>query len=307
MTDLNLNLKAKIGCEYRLRTERNGVVTQETPPCFNLITDYGMNAVSRTSGWPLYAQVGSGSATPAFTDIALQSRIATAENSVAFTPSIDTVGRWLLLEKTFTFPAGTATGNISEVGIGAASTTNLISRALIVDGLGNPTSISVLADEDLVLTYKLWVKQPTADFTGTVDGKTFVVRAAVANRTTSGSGRFRGFWGENAWSKGLFEWSARNDRAAVYDGAIGSITAEPSGASLSVPASLISSLGYVADSYTNEISIALGSNEANFATGISAVAWAMGVCCWQMSIDPPLAKASPQTARINVTTTWARE
>jgi hypothetical protein len=55
------------------------------------------------------------------------------------------------------FPAGVATGNISEVGSAfrqttPTSATPLCSRALVLDGLGNPTTFEVLADEELQLT-----------------------------------------------------------------------------------------------------------------------------------------------------------
>tara|TARA_Y100000780_G_C13653830_1_gene405743 strand:+ start:592 stop:1524 length:933 start_codon:yes stop_codon:yes gene_type:complete len=307
MTTINANLTAQVGCQYILQTRKGGVVTKETPPCFNVITDYGMNAFASGTGALQYCHVGSGNATPAFTDIALQSRIASVRDTGRMEPSIDTVGRWLLLEKTFTFPAGTATGNISEVGVGRSETTNLASRALVVDGSGDPTTITVLADEDLVVTYRIWVKQPTGDFTGTADGKTYTVRAARANASTQGSGSFQGYWGENQYTQDLFEWADGNQRFAVYDGALGSVTGLPSGSSDAISSSAITASAYVADSYTNEITAAISSALGNFATGISAVAWSQGICAWQMSIDPPLVKVSPQTARIAVTTTWARD
>lgn len=307
MTTINANLNAKVGCQYILQTRKSGVVTKETAPCFNIVTDYGLNAFANGSGAFSYCHAGSGNAAPAFTDVALQSRLASAYNTSPLEPTVDTVDRWLLLEKTFTFPAGAATGNISEVGVGRSETANLVSRALVVDGSGDPSTITVLADEDLVVTYRFWVKQPTADFSGDVDGRDFVVRACRANSTTGGSGYFRGFWGGNADFRGLFEWASANQLAAIYDGAVGAITGEPAGSVESITSGNIAQPAYVADSHTNEIIATIPSGQGNFATGISAFTWAHGVCCWQMGIDPPLVKVSPQTARIAVTTTWSRD
>lgn len=52
------------------------------------------------------------------------------------------------------FGQGAAAGNLSEVGVGR-SATDLFSRALIVDGGGNPTTITVLPDEYLTVVYEL--------------------------------------------------------------------------------------------------------------------------------------------------------
>lgn len=59
------------------------------------------------------------------------------------------------------FGEGVAAGIVAEVGAGwAASGDTLFSRALITDGAGNPTTITVLSDEYLTVIYELrrfWV------------------------------------------------------------------------------------------------------------------------------------------------------
>jgi hypothetical protein len=120
----------------------------------------------RQSAWRFF--VGSGSAPPSVTDNQLQTQIGSASNSSTNVnnPNVK-VGSDYFCSNTGTaeWALGAIVGNISEIGVNMRNDTannTLDSRALIVDGLGNPTTITVTAQDQLVVRYTLRFKIPTA-------------------------------------------------------------------------------------------------------------------------------------------------
>jgi hypothetical protein len=74
---------------------------------------------------------------------------------------------WVTVGKRFN--EGTLAGNYSEIGIFTANNnTSAVALSLILDGSGNPTTITVLADEilDVVYTRRLYVER--GDWTGSI-------------------------------------------------------------------------------------------------------------------------------------------
>lgn len=73
---------------------------------------------------------------------------------------------------TYTFNQGQLSGNISELGVNFDNDTTLNvvhSRALVVDAQGDPTTISVGVDEQLILTYELFMEASIDPVVHTVD------------------------------------------------------------------------------------------------------------------------------------------
>lgn len=107
-----------------------------------------------------YISVGSGSSTPTVTQSTLDSIIATTDRNKSYTYGYvaagggdPAYGRTIFEVQ---FARGVAAGNISEMGATWKNDGSvLFSRALIKDGGGTPTSITVLADEFLTVTYEL--------------------------------------------------------------------------------------------------------------------------------------------------------
>lgn len=146
--------------KYKADTDE---LIQEIGPFDNLITNQGLNRV----GTDVFGQnifIGTGTTVPTVADTQLV-------NYLNYTGSYAPSGAWnvALLRGgppdywvqgagTWRFPAGAATGTLTEVGIGwgtTASTHRVSSRALIVDSTGSPISITVLPDEYLDVTYAL--------------------------------------------------------------------------------------------------------------------------------------------------------
>ncbi len=209
MSEININIGVK--GRYRIFKKRDGHITHDTGWFDNLITNQGMDYLTTGVLYLNACQVGTSSTAPQFTDVALGSRIAGITGFTLET-TIDSTNRYAIHKKTYTFFAGTATGNISEVGVGTAGTGNvLFSRALILDSFGVPTTITVLADEDLVVIYELYIKQPTGDFTATVSSKSVTVRACLVNSNYTPRGW--GMWGSQGEQ---FVATASNTTHAMY-------------------------------------------------------------------------------------------
>jgi len=165
------NLNTQVAGEYKLvavqpdGTER--ILANWFP---NLITNAGLNRMGTASDYTNNCQVGTGSTTPQFTDTALVSSLA-AQSSVTTTSTSEATAPLYqrTITKRFRFNTGVATGNLTEVGVGWATTGSLFSRALILDGSGNPTTVTVLSTETLDVYYRLTIYPYINDITGTIE------------------------------------------------------------------------------------------------------------------------------------------
>jgi hypothetical protein len=267
----------------------------------NLILDAGLNRLG-TGGIASHCHVGSGSSTPAVSDTSLQSVVATqgrtgASDGVQNTEPYYGWGRY-----TFRFNAGVAAGNLSEVGIGwSASSGSLFSRALIKDVNGDPTTITVLSNEFLDVTYELRIYPPLTDatFQAVIGGVTHdcVLRAC----------KVTDFWNWRAalGDNGIAFQPTAGTPVIVYSGAIGTITQYPSGSSGS--ASSYATNAYSNNSYTMTGYADFDLNSGNVAGGIVSMYFRTYAGTYQCSFDPPIAKDNTKTLRINMSVTWARK
>lgn len=134
----------------------------------NLLLDSGLERLGTGSAFT-HVQLGTGSTTPAVSQTALAAFAASTSNQ---TDQVDSyvAGPPVYHQciRSFRFVAGTATGTFSEIGVGWASSGSLFSRALILDGGGSPTTITVLSDEALDVDYRFRIYPNTADVTGTL-------------------------------------------------------------------------------------------------------------------------------------------
>ena len=147
----------------------------------NLLTNYGMNQFATAPhyiGLFYHCRVGTGSTTPAFTDVALATQRAASDtspsvgNAWALRREIGTLPYYYEVDVRRSFAAGTANGNLTEIGMAASAYGNdLTSRALITDIHGDPATLVVAADEILEVTYTWRVYIPTTDVTGTTSIK----------------------------------------------------------------------------------------------------------------------------------------
>ena len=279
----------------------------------NLITNGGLERLGTAgSGFVVdYVQVGTGSTAPANTDSALANWLAgtrrisgggtgpTVTASYGGNPTYHT-------ETTYTweFDQGAAAGNLSEIGVGWASSGSLFSRALIVDGSNNPTTITVQAIEFLTVTYKLRMYPPTADVTGTItlDGADYdyIIRPAYAGGSTWAS------QGRRAYAS-----HTTSNSAYSYTGDIGAMTAGPSGTASALITTAADA--YSAGSHKRTIGFDAGINAWNLAGGIRSVAvYVIGYggenqMGWQCQFDPKIPKDNTKELSLTFDVSWARK
>ncbi|WP_444919319.1 hypothetical protein ACJJID_00290 (plasmid) [Microbulbifer sp. CnH-101-G] len=244
----------------------------------NLITDLGLNRLGEASpsAATTSCYVGSGSATPQVTDSDMNQFVAKHNVLGSDTRSAQSsVDPWYLaMRKTYRFnPLGSA-NNLSEVGVGWANSPSgaLFSRALIRDADGNPSSITVLADEYLDVTYELRLYPDLRDFNGVVtiggEAYNYLARASRANAA-----------GASAWD---FDRTATSGAYVfAHAGDIGDITANPSGNSGGGTGADIS---YSQGSFEGWSQLSWGLSNANFG-GVRSVAANIGWGRWQVQFS----------------------
>lgn len=134
---------------------RDGEVIQETGKHSNLILNQFFTTYTDRNCRLL---IGTGTATPVVTDTSLSNPLSEYANDEIWdmTYSVDSVNGILTVQKTgtFTFTLGAVSGNLTELGLANYSGV-LFTRALFKDSLGNPTTLTVTASDQLVVDYTL--------------------------------------------------------------------------------------------------------------------------------------------------------
>lgn len=262
----------------------------------NLILNGGLDRMGANADYLNWCQVGSGSTAPVATQTALVNRIAgtnTHQNNANGAQASAPYYGWL--RRTYRFAQGVAAGNLSEVGVGWATSGSLFSRALILDGGGSPTTITVLSDEVLDVTYELRRYPGTVDLTGTV-----VLDGVTHNWVSRASGvTIAAQWG-GADVMAL-------DNASAYNGDIGAVTASaPSGTTGLLTAT---PLAYSSGSYTRATTVSAGLNDGNLSGGIRSILLqrnAGGVGRYQIQFDPAIPKGNTKVLSLTIQHSWAR-
>lgn len=267
----------------------------------NLILNQGLDQYGTSANWLNYCHVGTSATTPSNSQTQLGALLATTGNILSTTQvTTSSSPYYLTTTKVYRFAAGTATGNLAEVGIGwGTAATSLFSRALILDGGGSPTTITVLSDETLDVTYEFRCYVPETDVTGTIvlNGVThdYTLRAARVTTVHSSNG-----------------WSAADD--AIMDvsdyglttGSIGAITSTISGTSLTPPNPSSSAASYTPGSYYRDSTLTVGLTAGNHASGIGAARFKIGIGLYQIGFVPNIMKTSSQVLNLTFRHTWAR-
>lgn len=315
---MRLNVEQELAGRYRMAvsTDPDGKnITKDTGWFDNLITDNGLEILGRDAGLStdvsnavtLLTQfyVGAGTTPPSAGDTSLVSLVAStsgnyATSQVQSSASFSDGYARVTLEKQF--GEGVAAGNLSEIGIGPAAN-DLFSRALILDSEGDPTTLTVLQNEFLTVFYELRWNIPQTDqvfqHDVIIDGSPvthdIVLRAAYANSASV----------SDSWGFALTRLV--NQSVVLYNGALGAETSSPSGTSLSGNgAGSQNYLSYVPGSHERFLEHSCSISQGNLSGGISAIGFKVGLCAFQASFAPPLAKDDTKTLTIVVGWSWTR-
>ena len=295
-------IQRTIGLEgrYTLNVIRPDGTVRKSLSFKNLILNAGLNRIG-TGGIVSYAQVGSGSTAPVNTDTALQTFVASSSNQRdeerGYQSSTPYFG-WT--RRTFRFAEGDAAGNLSEVGVGWDGSGSLFSRALIVDSLGAPTTITVLSDEILDVTYELRLYPPLTDVEFTIDisGVSYdcVMRASLVNSA--------------AWQpQYIFSMGATYPFTLFcWTGDIGTMFEQPSDVNFGY-------IGGTFDSYANNslkrrFNVMWDLDHGNHVDKIKSMSLLQEYAAlgqWQVSFDPVIPKDNTKKLSLPFEIAWARK
>lgn len=275
----------------------------------NLILDAGLNRLG-TGAIASHIQVGSGSSTPTVSQTALDAFVAQTSTVVTVDVATYVAGppEYINIIRVRRFAEGVAAGNLSEVGIGwTAAPGSLFSRALILDGLGSPTTITVLSDEFLDVEYTLRVYPPSVDRTGTITiagvDYNYTIRAAGTSLT---SGIIGGGW----VGQGIFSGFAFSERPVFYTGAINALTTgTPSGSNTGITLSNGVLLPYSNNSYQRDTSISAGLTQGNLTGGFRSMTLATGgngFVRFQIDFGASVPKDATRVFTASFRVAWAR-
>lgn len=297
-----INMGAVAG-RYKLTVLRaDGSVKHDGEWFDNLILNAGLNRMG-TGSIGTYAVVGSGAGAPVATETALKVQVAsTSDVQAEASGALASSPYYGWHRKTFRFPAGKAAGNLSEVGI-AGYGAPLFSRALIRDSNGDPTTITVLSDEVLDVTYELRVYPPLADVSNnvTIDG---VVYACLARASFLGAG---GWIATHLLNYSTFE-SPNYFVVSAYDGTIGAVTEQPNGVSASGGSCVVKA--YSNNSLERQIEATWDLNNGNLKNGIRSVFLSPAyqtLGAYQFQFTPAIPKDATKILKLTFKYTWSRK
>ena len=265
----------------------------------NLILDVGLNALGTTSVVSA-CKVGTGVTPVAISQTDLATPLATTSTQqYSSTGRNNTAPYYTWGRRTFRFNQGVAAGNLTEVGVTYGGGSSLFSRALIVDSGGNPTTLTILADEWLDVTYELRIYQDLADktFNITLLGVDHVVTVRPANVTSNPSG-------SSYFFDHFISWYYYYSQCSHYNGTIGTITGSPSGVGSSTGGTSYGA--YSQNSLQRSIIYGVGLDDANLEGGIQSTIINTHKCSWQVGYVPAIAKDSFKTLTMNYTLSWGR-
>lgn len=269
----------------------------------NLITDAGLNRMG-TASYINACHVGTDNTAPNVLDTTLGGYVAgTTTIQAASSGAQSTAPYYGWATRTYRFAEGAAAGNLSEVGTASAAAngggTVLFSRALILDMYGDPTTVTVLGDEVLDVSYELRLYPDLVDKTGTITITGSGTHDYTARPATITSGSR---WGDILNRAVTFNYFS--GPISLFNGAIGAVTSGPSGTgSYNNP---VTTLAYANNSLERQARVSIGLNAGNLAGGISSAKWDTTLGAYQCDFVPPIPKDATKTLTIDFNVTWGR-
>lgn len=305
---INLPVKIGVAGRYRLQVfSAEGDLTKDSGWFDNLIVDNGLDQIANVPGGSFSipylftsAYVGTGTTPPANTDTQLEAYLATSSANESatnsFVEAVGTTPAYWRSVKVLTFGTGVAAGTLSEVGVGKGSgSTNLFSRALIVDGSGNPTTITVLSTETLQVTYEYRSYLDKTDHTTTCDisGVTYDVTYRVCNiDITPGIDKGLGLGGD------------ASNTLLAYSGPMGTVYNDPTGSN-GTPVN-VNIQTYTAGTYYANMVFTFSLSNSNFGGGIQSFRFTGNQYKFQMQFSPTIPKNSTNVLTMNLQVSWGR-
>ncbi len=310
--DLHIHIQLK--GRYRLVLNEGTEREVDTGWFDNLVLDSGLNRLGQTTtpSTFVFSSIGTGTNLPAPSDTSLQAWVASATPAVFDSQSnLGPTNYPSTFQIHHVYAQGAVVGNMAEVGIGWASGGgSLFSRARILDGGGNPTTLTVIALDQLTVYYELMVTNPTADVTGSVT-ITGVGSVSYVGRMASAANFLASPFSTLSNNAGV-EWGrlvgASGFPVKVYEASsvLGAITGEPSGTSSHVGTSTVAS--YTTGNFFRDSTVTLTPSQGNLSGGIGCIQlhYMNDAMNFQFSFSPVIAKDNTKTFTLTTRFSWGR-
>lgn len=305
-------IKAPVGVKGFFEVEvlsADGTIKSSTGTFPNLVLDTGLQRLASTSNvnvsFATLCAVGSGNTPPSPGDQALQNQLA-SQSGGSVSNSNNLEGGYCQLVRVWTFGLGDVVGNISELGVGwSASSGGLFSRALILDQFGNPTSITILADEQLRVRWTHRRYWPTEDVTGVLENEgnrggvfAFTLRAAQVGSWSIPANTAAGAIVMDT------SFSASRNRWFYGPASLGALTGTVSGSGTYTSGS--GTRTAEVNSITGSFTLSLGQGNAAGGLGGLHFGTSNSDHRFQVVFDPPIPKTAEDLLAIDVEISWGR-
>lgn len=298
-----ITLTSTVSGEYRLVVKRGGEEVQDSGWFKNLILDAGLDRIGSQQTCATFAQVGTGTTAPANAQTALTAFLASSFTTGSTTNTNEGSPNYrATLTIPFVFNQGAVVGNITEVGVGwESSSGGLFSRALIVDGGGTPTTLTLTAVDQLTVYYRLRVAPPLADGTGSV-----TLASIVYNYTMRLA--FASQFADRVNLLNTIQTLAYPYNVAAYDSTstLGAVTDGPSGVSSN---GLLTANAYVNGNFYRDYVATFSITQGNHAGGTKGMlfSWgALGCLNFQCVFSAAIPKDNTKVLTFNIRHGWAR-
>lgn len=205
-----INLHFGLGGHYTIHKGKldsnNDPVTREYVTEFdNMILDSGLYRIGNITDWMDYLHLGTGTTPPSPKQNSLVNATyigniisPTAPTEYGINSS-DPLNPYCWVTRVFRVSPRGESRTYSELGVGWYEdyVNYLFSRTLIKDSLGNPTSISILGDEYLDVTYevRMYIPMDTAVYTIVPTGDDLEPREVTVHASNINTPTFRYGWG----------------------------------------------------------------------------------------------------------------
>lgn len=304
---IGLGMKIRGMIRLQRRKAESGLIMEEMEfP--NLIVNDGLDLIGSDTIHNIsdYCACGTDNTAPAVTQTALGSELART-NTLEGTYTIANSGSspWYhTLERTFTFAVGAATGTIAEIGFfNTTAPGTMFSRALVTTPGGTPTTITVLSDEQLYVTYTIYL-YPASETVGTGTVTINTVNydwEMLPSEIDSASGL--SFW---SLLQTLYPYTG----FAYATQTLGAITEHPAGTTYTTYDAGCSLAAYTPGTYYRDATLVWGPTYGNTGSGIGSVSAGKVSGTpgggWQMNFDPVIPKTSDDQFELTIRYSWAR-
>ena len=308
---MNFNANVGIGAVFKLivRKADTDEIVRETPEFHNLVLNTGLARMA-VGTWIDRCCVGTGNSTPVVSQVALDSFLASTTTVAAGASDtggiqVTTAPFYWFGRRTWRFAVGVATGNISEIGLGWGNTT-LWNRALVKDTAGNPTTITILADEylDVISEVRVYPKESVSNI-NLVDKVGNIISAHEVKIMPY----FNNVSSEVKWNAGKLYFGGTDDMFRASNNDMPLTTGGLPATSVIGPAPSVTYAGSSMQGTVTVSSSQLNFLQRSFFTSISGAMiiphqWVSSVCGYKWQFNPVIPKDAETILTYKFTLTW---